>query len=101
MINMAQGFDKGQFGKSMHRFEAITTGDLAPPAQLELPWILAEQEMETLTLHDNILNVFITSLPVGKVGHMDFFLNIQQVKAVQLQDFTLIVEFMMRYYRRY
>lgn len=62
MINLAQGFDKGQFGKSMQRFEAITTSDLAPPAQLELPWILAEQEMEMLTLHDNILNVFITSL---------------------------------------
>lgn len=24
MINMAQGFDKGQSGKSMYRFEAIT-----------------------------------------------------------------------------
>ncbi len=50
MINMAQGFDKGQFGKSMHRFEAITTNDQAPPAELELPWTLAEQEMVMLTL---------------------------------------------------
>lgn len=54
MINMAQGFDKGQFGKSMHRFEAITTSDLAPPAELELLWIPAEQEMMIFTLHDNI-----------------------------------------------
>lgn len=61
MINMAQGFDKGQFGKRMHRFEAITTGNLAPPAKLELPWILAEQEMVMLTLHGNVFNVFITS----------------------------------------
>lgn len=59
---MAQGFDKGQFRKSMHRFEAITTSELAPPAELELPWILTEQEMVMLTLHDNTLNVFITSL---------------------------------------
>lgn len=58
MINMAQGFDKGQFGKSMHRFEAITTSE----PELELPWILAEQDKVKLTLHDNILNVFITSL---------------------------------------
>lgn len=74
MINMAQGFDKGQFGKSMHRFEAITTRDPAPPAELGLPWILAEQEMVKLTQHDNILNVFITilCLAVGEVGHMDF-----------------------------
>lgn len=50
---MAQGFDKGQFGKSMHRFEAITTSDLAPPAELELLWIPAEQEMVTFTLYDN------------------------------------------------
>lgn len=62
MINMAQGFDKGQFGKSMHCFEATTTSDLTPLAQLELPWILCKQEMVGLTLHDNILNVFITSL---------------------------------------
>lgn len=61
MINIALGFDKGQFGKSMHRFEAITIGDLAPPAKLELPWILAEQEMVMLTMHDNVLNLFITS----------------------------------------
>lgn len=45
MINMAQGFAKGQFGKTMHQFEAITTRDLSPPAKLELPWILAEQEI--------------------------------------------------------
>lgn len=46
----------------------------APPAELGLPWILAEQEMVMLTLHDNILNVFITilCLPVGEAGHMDF-----------------------------
>lgn len=62
MINMAQGFDKGQFGKSMQPFEAITTSDVTPPAELKLPWILAEQEMVWLTLHDNILNVFITSV---------------------------------------
>lgn len=77
MINMAQGFDKCQFGKSMHRFEAITTSDLAPPAELELLWILPEQEMVILTLHENILNIFITPvfLPVGKV---EFLLNRQQ-----------------------
>lgn len=74
MINMAQGFDKGQFGKSMHQFEAITTSDQAPPEELELPWTLAKQEMQMLTLHDTILNVFITILchTVGKAGHMDF-----------------------------
>lgn len=48
MINTAQGFDKGQFGDRMHPFEAITTSDLAVLAELELPWILAEQEMEML-----------------------------------------------------
>lgn len=62
MINMSQGFYKGQFRKSMHRFEAITTSDLAPPAKLELLWILVEQERAMLTQHDNILNVFITSV---------------------------------------
>lgn len=59
---MAQGFDKGQFGKSMHRLEAITTSDVTPPAELELPWILSEQEMVRLTLHDSTLYVFITSV---------------------------------------
>lgn len=44
-INTTQGFDKGQFGKSMHPFEAITTSDLAVPAELGLPWIPAELEM--------------------------------------------------------
>lgn len=62
MINMAQGFDKGQFGKSMYWFEAIASSDMAPPAELESPWILVEQETVDLTLHDNNLNVFITSL---------------------------------------
>lgn len=62
MINMAHGLDKGQSGKSMYWFEAITTHDIAPPAELEFPWILAEQEIVSLTLHDNNINVFITSL---------------------------------------
>lgn len=44
-ISTAQGFDKSQFSKSMHPFEAITTSDLAVPAELELPWIPAELEM--------------------------------------------------------
>lgn len=83
MINMAQGFYKGQFRKSMHRFEAITTSDLAPPAKLELPWILAEQETVTLILHDNILNVFITSVFTCQWSWPHRFrLNIQQ------QDFA-------------
>lgn len=62
MINTAQGFDKGQIGKSMHLFEAITSSDLAPPAESELPWIRVEQERLMLTLHDNFFNVFIMSL---------------------------------------
>lgn len=36
MINMAQGFDKGQFGKSMHRFEAITSSDLGPTCRIRV-----------------------------------------------------------------
>lgn len=90
MINMAQGFYKGQFGKSMHRFEAITISDLAPPAELELLWILAEQEMVILTIHDNILNIFITllCLPVGKVG---FVLSCQQEKLFELHDIAVTV----------
>lgn len=61
MINMAPGLDKGQFGQSMHQFEAITTRDLARPADLRLLWIPCEQEM-THTLHDSILNTFIMFL---------------------------------------
>lgn len=60
---MAQGFDKGQFGKSMHPFEAVTTSDLAPSAEFELLWIPEEQEMVLHMVHDNILNVFIAFLP--------------------------------------
>lgn len=90
MINMAQGFYKGQFGKSMHRFEAITTSDLAPPAELGLLWILAEQEMVIFTIHDNILNIFITllCLPAGKFG---FVLSSQQQKLFGLQDIAVTV----------
>lgn len=62
MINMAQGLDKGQSGKSMYWFEAITTHDIAPLEELEFPWILAEQEIVRLTLHDNNWNVFIIPL---------------------------------------
>lgn len=54
MINMLQGFDKGQFGKRMHQFETITNGFLAPPAELGLLWILARQEMVIVGAHDNI-----------------------------------------------
>lgn len=87
MINMTQGFDKGQFGKSMHRFEAITTQDLAPTAKLELLWILAEQEMVMLSRHDNNLNVFITflCLPVGKAAHMDLLSGRESGRIVLMQ----------------
>lgn len=86
MINMLQGFDKGQFGKSMHQFEAITTSFLAPPAELGLLWILAQQEMVILTAHDNILNKFITllCLPVGKT---EFLLGSQCVQPVECKVF--------------
>lgn len=36
MINMLQGFDKGQFGKKMHRFETITDGSLAPTCRIRV-----------------------------------------------------------------
>ena len=65
-INTAQGSDKGQFGKSMHPFEAITTSDLAVPAALGLPWIRAVLDTGTLPLHDNIVNVFITLFTSGQ-----------------------------------
>lgn len=65
MINMAPGLDKGQFGQSMHQFEAITTSDPAQPADLRLPWRPCEQEM-THTLHDSILNTFIMFLVGSK-----------------------------------
>lgn len=58
MINMAPGLDKGQFGQSMHQFEAITTSDPAQPADLRLLWRPCEQEMT----HDSILNTFIMFL---------------------------------------
>lgn len=61
MINMAPGLDKGQFGQSMHQFEAITTSDPAQPADLRLLWRPCEQEM-THILHDSILNTFIMFL---------------------------------------
>lgn len=64
MINMTPALDKGQFGQSMHQFEAITTGDPTQPADLRLPWRPPEQET-THTLHDSILNTFITLLGVG------------------------------------
>lgn len=57
---MAHGLDKGQSGKSMYWFEAITTQDIAPPAELEFPWILPEMETVSLSLHDNNINAFIT-----------------------------------------
>lgn len=37
MIHTAAGLDKGQFGQSLHQFEAITTSDPAQPADLRLP----------------------------------------------------------------
>lgn len=61
MINMTPGLDKGQFGQSMHQFEAITTSDLTQPADRWLLWRPPEQEM-THTLHDSILKTFITLL---------------------------------------
>lgn len=79
MINMAPGLGKGQFGQSMHQFEAITSNDPAQPAGLRLLWRPCEQEM-THTLHDSILNAFIMFL----VG----FKN-----SKQLQDVTVAVYF--------
>lgn len=79
MINMAPGLGKGQFGQSMHQFEAITSNDPTQPAGLRLLWRPCEQEM-THTLHDSILNTFIMFL----VG----FKN-----SKQLQDVTVAVSF--------
>lgn len=61
MINTAPGLDKGQFGQSMHQFEAITTSDPAQPADLRLLWRPCEQEL-THALHGSILNTFIMFL---------------------------------------
>lgn len=36
MINMLQGFDKGQFGKRMHQLETITDGFLAPTCRIRV-----------------------------------------------------------------
>lgn len=68
----------------------------APPAELGLPWILAEQEMVMLTLHDNISNVFITilCLPMGEVRHMDF--TSVKEKSVGLQDIILATDYVLR-----
>lgn len=79
MINMAPGLDKGQFGQSMHQFEAITTSDPAQPGDLRLLWRPGEQEMID-TFHDSILKTFIMFL----VG----FNNCKQ-----LQDVTVGVYF--------
>ena len=35
-MNVAHGFDKGQFGQSLHPFEAVTPSVLAPSAEVEL-----------------------------------------------------------------
>lgn len=79
----------------MHRFEAITNSDLAPPAQLELPWLHAEQEMDMPTLHDDILNTFITSLCllVAKLGR-------HKEKPDGLQDITRVMHFVLLLHRR-
>lgn len=56
---MTPCLDKGQFGQSMHQFEAITISDVAQPADLRLLW--RPPEKETIhTLHDSVLNTFIT-----------------------------------------
>lgn len=36
MINMLQGFDKGQFGQRMHQFETITDGFLSPTCRIRV-----------------------------------------------------------------
>lgn len=79
MINMAPGLDKGQFGQSMHQFEAITSNDPAQPADLRLLWRPCEQEM-THTFHDRILNTFIMFLAGFK-------------NSKQLRDVTVAVFF--------
>lgn len=87
MINMLQGFDKGQFGKRMHQFETITDGFLAPPAELGLLWLLAQQETVIVGAHDNIWNKFITlfCLLWGKAGFPVDAWNVQTCKHIHIQ----------------
>lgn len=49
MINMAPGLGKGQFGQSMHQFEAITTSHPAQAVDLRLLWTPCQQEMNHVT----------------------------------------------------
>lgn len=78
MINMTPGLDKGQFGQSMHQFEAITTSDLTQPADLWLLWRPPWAGNDTYPLHDSILKAFITLLGDFK-------------NSKQLQDVTVAV----------